>query len=507
MKNILQYLESTENRNSNKLAIIEEENKITYFELLKKSKSVGSALCKYVKPKMPVAVFMEKGINAIYSFFGTVYSGCFYILLNPELPQARLQKILEVANIKIVVTDEKNCEIANNLSENLTVLKIEDIQNDNIDESKLEEIRKKSLDIDPLYANFTSGSTGEPKGVLVSHKSVIDFINVFTNQFDINESDIIANQAPFDFDVSVKDIYSSIKTGATLLIVPKKLFSAPAKLLDYICDNNATTLIWAVSALCLITTFHGLDYKVPESVNKVLFSGEVMPIKHIKQWIEHLPDAKFVNLYGPTEITCNCTYHVVDKELNYEKQIPIGKPFDNEDVFLLDDTNKIITEKEKTGEICVRGTTLALGYYNNKEQTNKSFVQNPLNSSYLDVIYRTGDLGYIGENDEFYFSGRKDFQIKHMGHRIELEEIELEINKLEKIKRVCCVYDNEKNKLYAFYIGEIDKKELRESLSKKLPIFMIPNVLKQIDIFPLNKNGKIDRKQLLLNLHTKEVEK
>lgn len=507
MKNILQYLESTENRNSNKLAIIEEENEITYFELLQKSKSVGSALCKYVESKMPVAILMEKGINAIYSFFGTVYSGCFYILLNPELPQARLQKILEIANIKIVVTDEKNYETANKLAQNLTILKIEDIQNENINESKLQNIRKQALDIDPLYANFTSGSTGEPKGVIVSHRSVIDFINVFTNQFDINENDIIANQAPFDFDVSVKDIYSSIKTSATLLIVPKKLFSTPAKLLDYICVNNATTLIWAVSALCLITTFHGLDYKVPESVNKILFSGEVMPIKHIKQWIEHLPDAKFVNLYGPTEITCNCTYHIVDKKLNYEKQIPIGKPFDNEDVFLLDENNKLITEKEKTGEICVKGTALALGYYNNPEQTNKNFVQNPLNSSYLDVIYRTGDLGYIGKNDEFYFSGRKDFQIKHMGHRIELEEIELEINKLEKIKRVCCVYDNEKSKLYAFYIGEIDKKELRKSLSQKLPIFMLPNVLKQIDIFPLNKNGKIDRKQLLLNLHTKEVEK
>lgn len=507
MKSVLQYLEETTLKNENKIAIIEEEKQIKYSELLNKSKKVGSGLCKHIIHRQPVAVFMEKGINAIYSFFGTVYSGGFYILLNPELPQARLQKILEIANIKVIVADEKNYEKAQELADNLTILKIEDLQNTQIDEKLLKDVRKQALDIDPLYANFTSGSTGEPKGVIVSHRSVIDFINVFTDKFDITQNDIIANQAPFDFDVSVKDIYSSIKTGATLLIVPKKLFSAPAQLLDYICDNNATTLIWAVSALCLITTFHGLDYKVPEKVNKILFSGEVMPIKHIKQWIEHLPNARFVNLYGPTEITCNCTYHIVDKNLNYEKQIPIGIPFDNEEVFLLDENNNLITEKEKVGEICVKGTALALGYYNNQEQTNKSFIQNPLNKSYLDVIYRTGDLGYIGENSEFYFSGRKDFQIKHMGHRIELEEIELEIGKIEQIKRVCCVYHNEKSKLYAFYIGDIDKKELRESLSEKLPVFMIPNVLKQIDVFPLNKNGKIDRKQLLLNLHAKEVEK
>ena len=500
MKNVLEYLEEVAEKNKEKIAIIEEEKQIKYGELLEDSKKVGSALCKYAKPRKPIAVFMEKGINAIYSFLGTVYAGGFYILLNSELPASRLQKIVEIANIEIIITDEKNIETATQIFTNIKMLQIEELKNENINEEKLQEIRKKALDIDPLYANFTSGSTGEPKGVIVSHRSVIDFINVFTNQFNINGEDKIANQAPFDFDVSVKDIYSALKTGATLLIVPKKLFSSPAKLLDYICENKATTLIWAVSALCLITTFHGLDYKVPENVNKVIFSGEVMPIKHIKQWIEHLPNAMYVNVYGPTEITCNCTYHVVNKELNYEKQIPMGKAFDNEEVFLLDENNNLITEKEKIGEICVRGTALALGYYNNEEQTRKSFVQNPLNNSYMETIYRTGDLGYIGNDNEFYFSGRKDFQIKHMGHRIELEEIELEMNKIEAIKRVCCIYNSEKSKLCAFYIGNMQKNELREKLTNQLPNFMIPNVLKQVDEFPLTKNGKIDRKQLLQNL-------
>ena len=195
----------------------------------------------------------------------------------------------------------------------------------------------------------------------------------------------------------------------------------------------------------------------------------------------------------------------MDKSLEYEKQIPMGNAFDNEEIFLLDENNNLVVEKEKIGEICVRGTALALGYYNNFEQTNKNFIQNPLNKSYIDIIYKTGDLGYIGKDNNFYFSGRKDFQIKHMGHRIELEEIELEMYKIEKVKRVCCIYDNDKSKLYAFYIGEIDKNELREILSKKLPIFMIPNILKKIEKFPLNKNGKIDRKQLLADLKDKKI--
>ena len=508
MKNVLEYLENTAKKNKEKIAIIEEEKQCTYNKLLENSKKVGSGIYKYVSPRMPVAVLMEKGINAIYSFFGSIYAGGFYTLLNPELPETRLKKIIEITKTNVIITDNNNYELALEItgekdSNNFKILKIEDLLNENIDEEKLKEIRDNALDIDPLYANFTSGSTGEPKGVVVSHRSVIDFINIFTEKFKINENDIIGNQAPFDFDVSVKDIYSSIKTGATLVIVPKKLFSAPAQLLDYICENKVTTLIWAVSALCLITTFHGLDYKVPTSVNKILFSGEVMPLKHIKQWIEHLPEATFVNLYGPTEITCNCAYHIIDKNLPYEGQIPIGKHFDNEEILLLDENNKLIVEAGKTGEICVRGTALALGYYNNQEQTNKSFVQNPLNNSYIEMIYKTGDLGYLGEDGNLYFAGRKDFQIKHMGHRIELEEIELEIQKIDKIERVCSIYNHEKSKLYAFYIGDIDKKELRDALSNKLPVFMIPNVIRKIEEFPLTKNGKIDRKLLAQNVSKK----
>ncbi len=160
---------------------------------------------------------------------------------------------------------------------------------------------------------FTSGSTGRPKGVVVSHRSVIDFMEYFTELFSITAQDVIGNQAPFDFDVSVKDIYATLKAGATMEILPKQLFSFPAKLLDYLCERRVTTAIWAVSALCIISTLNGFSYRVPTHLNKILFSGEVMPVSHLNIWREHLPDALFVNLYGPTEITCNCTYYIVDK--------------------------------------------------------------------------------------------------------------------------------------------------------------------------------------------------
>ena len=493
MKNVLEYLEHTASIKQNEIAVVLENKSISWAQLLKAAQQIGTGLANLVKPKNPIPILAAKGIDTLCAFFGTAYAGCFYIMLNPQLPELRLKSILATLNADYLITDNENNELGKKLCKNAIL--IEDLKKD-ADCELLKNIRSRSVDIDPLYALFTSGSTGTPKGVLVSHRNVIDFIDSFTETFDINENDIIANQAPFDFDVSVKDIYSSLKTGARLVIVPTQLFSKPVELTDYLDEHNATTLIWAVSALCLISTFHCLDYRRPNSIKKILFSGEVMPLKHLKEWQSHYPDARFVNLYGPTEITCNCTYHIIDNARDYDNGIPIGMPFKNREILLLDENNKRIHDSNITGEICVRGSSVALGYYNNPAQTAKAFVQNPLNDFYPDIIYRTGDLAKYNDDGELVFCGRKDFQIKHMGHRIELEEIEKAMECIDEVNRACCVFDEKKSKLYGFYIGDIDKKELHINLSKRLPIFMVPGALRKVEEFPLNKNGKTNRQLL-----------
>lgn len=279
-------------------------------------------------------------------------------------------------------------------------------------------------------------------------------------------------------------------------MIPKKLFSLPAGLIPYLNEKKINVVIWAVSAMRIVSNYNIFKEQLPQFLSLVMFSGEVMPVKVLNDWMDHLPETSFVNLYGPTEITCNCTYYHVKRRYSKEETLPIGKPFRNTKVFLLNEDNKEITpaDVEVMGEICVKGTCLAHGYFNNEDKTRESFIQNPLQNMYPERIYRTGDLGYYSADGELYFASRKDYQIKHMGHRIELGEIEVAVNAIDFVEAGCCIFDETAEKIYLCYQAkEACDKAIIKELAKSLPKFMWPQKLIHFTQIPMNKNGKIDR--------------
>lgn len=498
MKNVLEWLENKTEQEKKRIAFIDPKDEISFGELEQKAKCIGTYISYMCGVRGAVGFYMEKNIDAVCGMLGAVYGGCLYSFLDTRQPESRMHQIISVLQPALILTDEEHLEEAHKLFPEIRVEVIADILFEKkMDQERLDAIREQALDMDPLYVNFTSGSTGVPKGVTVCHRNVIDFIEVFVKTTSIQKSDILGNQAPFDFDVSVKDIYSGLCTGASVAIIPREYFSNPTVLMDYLSSQRCTVLIWAVSAMCFVSIMNGLQYKTPVSVRLVMFSGEVMPIKQLNKWTKALPFTTFVNLYGPTEITCNCTYEILEtREYELDEVLPIGKAFDNEKVFLLDENDKLVQVPEKEGEICVSGTCVALGYYQDMNKTNEVFVQNPLNDKTYERIYRTGDLGRYTNDLKLIYTSRKDFQIKHLGHRIELGEIEAQVEQHTAITRAICIYDSNKKRILLFYVGNIDGKQLISELRDVLPGYMLPNKAFALDAFPMNKNGKVDRNAL-----------
>lgn len=500
MKNILELLEINAKKLSQKTAFSDGNKTVTYSELLENSKRIGTALLSLNETKQPVAVYLDKSVDVISAMFGIAYSGNFYTVIDSEMPAERINKIFSTLKPVAVLTDNKHFGKASELNVS-KLFTLEESVNSDIDETALGKIREKQIDTDPLYALYTSGSTGVPKGALLNHRNVLAYSKWAVDTFGINESTVFGNQTPFYFSMSVTDIYSTIRAGATLVIIPKLFFSFPIKLIEFMNENQINTIYWVPSAIGIVSNYKLFDIEKPKYLKTVLFAGEVMPTKQLNYWIDSLDGGiLYANLYGPTETTDICTYYTVDRRFKDDEPLPIGKHCDNCDVMIINSEGKLARKGEE-GELYVRGSFLAAGYYNNPEKTTAAFVQNPLNKSYPEICYKTGDLVKLNDNDEIMYICRKDYQIKHMGYRIEPGEIETAASSLEGMKECACVYDEEKDRIILFYsASKTNDEKVMNLLSKKLNSYLLPNKLVKLSKLPHNQNGKIDRKALKENV-------
>jgi D-alanine--poly(phosphoribitol) ligase subunit 1 len=493
--NVLEYLENSTAKFPEKTAFADEKNEIKYKDLLKEAKSLGFSIHNKINKKLrlPIVVFVDRNIESLIAFMGVAYSGNFYVPIDIQMPKLRIELILQTLNPIATLVMDKNKSFATSVAPNLLTLIYEEEKVKEFDDNILGQIRKRIIDRDPIYATFTSGSTGIPKGVITCHQSVVDMTDNLVSNFGFNENSIFGNQNPFYFDASIKDIYSSLKCGATLYILPRSYFMMIGKLVDYMVEKEIDTIMWSAAAIALLANSNAFEEKAPTSLKSVMFSGEVMHNKVLNYWRKALPKTKFVNLYGPTEITSVCTYYEINKTFADDDILPIGIPFNNTEILLLNERNELIQHGE-VGEICVRGCSLALGYYNNPEKTAEAFCQNPTNPHFPDFIYKTGDLGKYNEFGEIMFLSRKDNQVKHMGQRVELGEIEILVNAMEKISASFCFYDHEQQKIVLIFEGDLaDNKYILGELKNRVSKYMFPNIIIKVSQMPYNLNGKMDR--------------
>ncbi len=497
--NLIEYLEETIQQFPDKIAVIDGESIITFNDLAQKAKILANNLIDANNTlNQPIAIYLPKSIEAVYSDIAVTYSGNIYMNLDVKTPVQRIGNIIDLIKPVAIITNNKYLKtIAEINPQNVTIVNLDDVNLiGEYDNDFIFDRLKKTIDTDPYCIINTSGSTGTPKGVVLNHRSFIDFISRSQEVFNFTNDEIIGSLSPLVFDIYSYELCLLMANGSTIVVIPDHLSAFPASILKILQETKVSFIFWVPTIMVNIAKMDLLSQIKLPSLKLVWFAGEVFPTKQFNYWRHNLNHTRFANLYGPIEITLDCAYFVVEREIKDEEPIPIGYAYKNTDIIILDDNNNRITTSGVDGELCVRGTSLAMGYYNNPEKTAAAFVQNPLNHSYPELIYRTGDVVFINDLGEMVFKGRKDSMVKHMGYRIELGEIEhVIINTLKLVENGCVVYNHSQKEITLFYESEqeITAADFRKAIGLSLPKYMIPTVYIRLDELKQNTNGKIDR--------------
>ena len=490
-RNIFQKFISSCLKYPKNTAIIDNSGSINYEDLFYSAHVLSKEIVKKIgfNNKIPVVISAEKNIESIIAIYAVIMSGNIYCPIDFNSNFIRAHKIIDDLKPGLIISIEVFKELESYIS--ISPKKL--IQKE-IDDDVLKSIYDNSnqiIDLDPIYIIFTSGSTGNPKGVTNSHAGVVDYIDWAQKTFLFSENDVFGNQAPLVFDNSTLDIFASMNAGSALLLIDQNILRFPSKTIELLNANKVSVIFWVPSQYLLFEKTKAFDSGLRlDSLKSGLFAGEVMQATTLKYWMKNYPDASFANLYGPTEITVDCSYFLVPNDFDGD-EVPIGHRCENSELLIIDENGNLANE----GELYVRGIGNALGYWNDKQKTEKSFVQNPLHQNFIDVCYRTGDQVKIIE-EKIYFVGRNDNQVKFQGYRIELGEIERNLIEIENISTAVVGFDKEKQIIWLVYNGHIEKRELLELMKKKLPSYMVPKKIEFFNEIPFLDSGKVDRKKI-----------
>ena len=452
---------------------------------------IGEVRCR------PIAVFLPKCAETIIADTAIIHTGNAYMNMDVKTPPERLTNVLKTAQPLLVITDEAHKKNIVQAAEGVVrVVTLEEFAAMPDVDANLDERLRHMIDTDPFCLINTSGSTGTPKGVVLNHRSFFDFLDCAKETWNLTGHEVIGSLSPVIFDIYSFELCMLYMNRATMVLIPDTWAMFPVKILELLEKEKVSFIFWVPTIMVNIANMGLLDKFALNALKMIWYAGEVFPTKQFNVWYKKLaPRTRFMNLYGPIEITLDCTWFEIKRDIPDSEPIPIGFACENTDILVLNADNKLVQGQEE-GELCVRGTSLAMGYYNNPEKTALAFTQNPLNTAYPELIYRTGDIVYYNERGEIVFKGRKDSLIKHSGYRIELTEIEhVIVNTLKLVDNGCVVYNFKAKEITLFYEAaeELNLALVRRQIAAALPKYMIPSVFIREAELPRGGTGKIDR--------------
>ncbi len=481
-KNIADMFRKQVELNGEKIALRDESNELTYRELNSLSDNLANEILKCSNSR-PVALYLKPSNNTIIAMLAAIKASIPYIPIDTDWPVERIRYILEDSMAGLLIVDETvdrdfdNCMVFN--MTNAT----------NASEDEITQLINSENEL--LYTIYTSGTTGNPKGVTVSHKNMVNYVNWFNKEINLTNEDGSLLTSSYAFDLGYTSIYPTLLSGGTLNIMSKDTYTSPKKLLNGIRERNVTYLKLTPSFLSVLKDDINLTSSNFKSIRWIIVGGEKISLSDIKQVSHKIPHIHFMNHYGPTETTVGVIFKKIDMDKIESKwesdRSVIGKPINNTIALILD-RDEQVSPMGAYGEICIGGDCLSEGYLNNSKLTAMKFIDH----KDFGLLYKTGDTGRYIETGEIEIKDRIDNQIKLNGYRIELDEIKEAMHSIEGINEVVVTYDEMFKRIYAYYIGSLDENMIYLEASKKLPNYMIPKRFIKLDKFPLNLNGKID---------------
>jgi amino acid adenylation domain-containing protein len=498
------------------VAAVMDDRSLTYAELDDKSdrlaRWLGEAGCR---PGDRVCLLAPKSLGSIIGIIAALKAGCAYVPLDAGGPLARTRKMVDAVEPVAILATERTGESLSDITTRSGWSPVTAL----VDHATDEEIRgegevwkegsgaelRREIGVDDLaYIMFTSGSTGDPKGVTITHANVSHFVEWGTNRFRMQRGDRHSGHSPFHFDLSVFDLFGSFAVGAELHLVPPEKNLIASTLLDLIRSARLTQWFSVPTSLVQMATHADLDDVELPSLERLFWCGEVLPTPILRRWMRRFPDVEFTNLYGPTETTiASSAFTVAEPVLRDDADIPIGLPCDGEELLVLDQDLRQVPSGV-VGELYVGGVGLSPGYWRDEVKTAAAFIPHPFRGDGDERLYRTGDLATVGVDGLVSFRGRADTQIKSRGYRIELGEIETAVGALGLLGEwavvgvpssgfegtaICCAFAPRRGR-------DVPIHELRRTLGELLPSYMLPSRWRAFDELPKNANGKIDRPAL-----------